>query len=148
MSRKSTPPPHLARASISADGTRLDVLRQAGADSAELILFCLDGDQIDADLIEAVGHAFPQAAIHVRVYDRKGLIRLEPTNATLVIRETMESAIAMARTAFDGVGLSQEAIRRAEINFRARDRARPTSVQIETGDLHVTPERVARRNRG
>jgi CPA2 family monovalent cation:H+ antiporter-2/glutathione-regulated potassium-efflux system protein KefB len=124
------------------DGTRLDVLRQAGADSAELILFCLDGDQIDADLIEAVGHAFPQAAIHVRVYDRLGLIKLEPTHATLVIRETMESAIAMARTAFDGVGLSQEAIRRAEINFRARDRAR-LSVQIETGDLHVAPERLS-----
>ena len=30
------------------DGTRLDLLRQAGAAEAELILFCIDGDQIDA----------------------------------------------------------------------------------------------------
>jgi len=123
------------------DGTRLDVLRQAGAESAEMILFCLDGDQIDADLIEAVGHAFPQAAIHVRVFDRRGMIRLEPTGAALVIRETMESAIAMARSAFEGVGLSQEAIRRAEISYRARDRERLT-LQIKTGDLHVAQERI------
>jgi monovalent cation:proton antiporter-2 (CPA2) family protein len=123
------------------DGTRLDVLRQAGADSAEMILFCLDGDQLDAELIDAVGHAFPQAAIHVRVFDRLGLIRLEPTGAALVIRETMESAIAMARSAFDGVGLSQEAIRRAEISYRARDRER-LSLQIKTGDLHVAQARM------
>jgi CPA2 family monovalent cation:H+ antiporter-2/glutathione-regulated potassium-efflux system protein KefB len=123
------------------DGTRLDVLRQAGADSAELILFCLDGDQIDAALIDAVAQAFPQAAIHVRVYDRRALIRLKPSSATQVIRETMESAIAMARNAFDGAGLSQEAINRAEVRFRARDRER-LSLQIETGDMHVSDERI------
>ena len=27
---------------------------------AELILFCIDGDQLDADLIEGVHEAFPQ----------------------------------------------------------------------------------------
>ncbi|WP_420384602.1 cation:proton antiporter [Novosphingobium sp.] len=123
------------------DGTRLDVLRQAGADSAEMIMFCLDGDQIDAELIEAVGQAFPQAAVHVRVFDRFGMIKLEPTGAALVIRETIESAIAMARAAFDGAGLSQEAIRRAEVAYRARDRER-LRAQIETGDMHAAPERI------
>ena len=29
------------------DGTRLDLLRQAGAAEAELILFCIDGDQLE-----------------------------------------------------------------------------------------------------
>jgi len=106
-----------------------------------MILFCLDGDQIDPEMIETVSHAFPQAAIHVRVFDRHGMIRLEPTKAALVIRETMESAVAMARSAFDGVGLSQEAIRRAEVNYRARDRER-LDVQIETGDIHAVPERI------
>jgi len=123
------------------DGTRLDVLRQAGADSAEMILFCLDGDQIDAALVDAVAHAFPQAAIHVRVYDRRALIRLEPSNAAQVIRETMESAIAMARSAFDGVGLSQEAIKRAEIRFRARDRER-LDLQVESGDIRTAHDRI------
>ena len=47
------------------DGTRLDLLRQAGAAEAELILFCLDGDQIEAELIEAVHAAFPEGE-HLR----------------------------------------------------------------------------------
>lgn len=123
------------------DGTRLDLLHQAGASSAALILFCLDGDQIDAALIEAVHQAFPQAAIHVRAFDRRALIRLAPSPATHVIRETMESAIAMARNAFDDVGLSQEAIKRAEIRFRARDRER-LALQIESGDIRTAQDRI------
>ena len=31
------------------DGTRLDLLRQAGAADADLVLFCTDGDQLDAE---------------------------------------------------------------------------------------------------
>ena len=30
------------------DGTRMDLLRQAGAQDAALILFCIDGDQLFA----------------------------------------------------------------------------------------------------
>ena len=40
------------------DGTRMDLLRQAGAAEAELILFCIDGDQLSAELIDGVREAF------------------------------------------------------------------------------------------
>ena len=123
------------------DGTRLDVLRQAGAAEAEMILFCLDGDQIDAALVEAVHHAFPQASIHVRVFDRRAKIRLDPTPARSVIRETLESAISMARLALDDAGLSYEAITRAETRFRARDSER-LALQIETGDMHAADHTI------
>lgn len=123
------------------DGTRLDVLRQAGAAEAEMILFCLDGDQIEPALIEAVAQAFPKASIHVRVFDRRGMMRLLPTPATQVIREVMESAIEMGRSALDSAGVSQEAINRAEARFRARDRER-LDLQIETGDIAVARDRI------
>ncbi|WP_353230160.1 cation:proton antiporter [Novosphingobium sp.] len=123
------------------EGTRLDVLRQAGAADAAMILFCIDGDQIDAALVQAVHHAFPQASIHVRVFDRRSKILLDPTPARYVIRETMESAIAMARLALDDVGLSNEAIGRAETKFRARDQERLT-LQIETGDMHAADHTI------
>ena len=42
------------------DGTRLDLLRQAGAAEAELILFCIDGDQIEPEFVEGVHEAFPE----------------------------------------------------------------------------------------
>jgi CPA2 family monovalent cation:H+ antiporter-2/glutathione-regulated potassium-efflux system protein KefB len=123
------------------DGTRIDMLRQAGAAEAEMILFCLDGDQIDAAMLDAVHEAFPQAALYVRAFDRRALVRLQNGPATLVIRETMESAVVMARAALEGAGLSQEAVNRADDAFRIRDRERLT-MQIESGDMRVARDRI------
>lgn len=123
------------------DGTRLDLLRQAGADEAEMIFFCMDGDQVSPELVEAVHDAFPRAAIYVRAYDRRALIRLRGTPVGAVVREVMESAVKMARIALADAGLSQEAITRAEDMFRASDRER-LKLQIEAGDIRVARDRI------
>jgi monovalent cation:proton antiporter-2 (CPA2) family protein len=123
------------------DGTRLDLLRQAGADEAELILFCIDGDQLSADLIEGVHEAFPNAAIYVRAYDRRAVIRLKGTPANYIVREVMESAVKMARLALDALDVSAEEIDRAEDMYRARDRERLRK-QIETGDIQAAHDRI------
>lgn len=123
------------------DGTRIDLLRQAGADEAEMIFFCMDGDQLTPDFIEAVHEAFPRAAIYVRAYDRRALIRLRGTPVGAVVREVMESAIKMARIALADAGLSEEAIARAEDMFRASDRER-LKLQIEAGDVRVARDRI------
>lgn len=123
------------------DGTRIDLLRQAGADEAEMIFFCMDGDQVSPDLVEAVHEAFPRAAIYVRAYDRRALIRLRGTPVGAVVREVMESAVKMARIALADAGLSEEAIARAEDMFRASDRER-LKLQIEAGDVRVARDRI------
>jgi CPA2 family monovalent cation:H+ antiporter-2/glutathione-regulated potassium-efflux system protein KefB len=122
------------------DGTRLDLLRQAGAGEAELILFCIDGDQMSAEMVEAVHEAFPDAAIYVRGYDRRAMIRLGGTPAT-VVREVLESAMKMARLALEGLDLSPEDIDRAEDMYRARDRER-LKKQIETGDIRAARDSI------
>lgn len=123
------------------DGTRIDMLRQAGAAEAEMILFCLDGDQLDAGMIAAVHEAFPRAALYVRAFDRRAFIKLRGAPVTLITRETFESAIAMARAALDNAGLSNEAITRAETLFRARDAER-LAMQVEAGDPRVARDRI------
>lgn len=123
------------------DGTRLDLLRQAGADEAALILFCMDGDQMDAAALEAVQQAFPQAAIFVRAFDRRAVVRLRGSPAKWVIREVMESAVKMARLALAETGVSEEIITRAEDMYRARDKER-LKIQIEGGDLRAARERI------
>jgi len=123
------------------DGTRIDLLRQAGADDAELILFCMDGDPLTPDLIESVHEAFPNAAIYVRAFDRRGVIALQGTPARYVVREVMESAIRMARLALDAVDVGEEAIDRAEAMYRGRDRERLRR-QIETGDLRTARDKI------
>ncbi|WP_338465641.1 cation:proton antiporter [Novosphingobium sp. ZN18A2] len=123
------------------DGTRLDLLRQAGAADAELIMFCIDRDQVSPDLLEAVHEAFPRAAIYVRTFDRRGVIRLKTSPAAGLVREVMESAIYMARIALEGLGHSLEDIDRAEDMYRARDRER-LKKQIEAGDIRVAREHI------
>lgn len=123
------------------DGTRLDLLRQAGAAEAEMIFFCMDGDQVTPDLVEAVHEAFPRAALYVRAYDRRALIRLRGTPVSAVVREVMESAVKMARVALADAGLSAEEIARAEDMFRASDRER-LKLQIEAGDVRVARDRI------
>jgi CPA2 family monovalent cation:H+ antiporter-2/glutathione-regulated potassium-efflux system protein KefB len=123
------------------DGTRLDVLRQAGAADAELILYCLDGDQIEPELIEAVHEAFPQAAIFVRAFDRRAFLKLRGTPVAGIVRELLESAVKMARLAMQAAGVQVEEIDRSEKLYRSRDRER-LRAQVESGDLRANVERM------
>ncbi|PJI87504.1 sodium:proton exchanger [Sphingomonas koreensis] len=123
------------------DGTRLDMLRQAGAGDAELILFCLDGDQVSAELVEAVHEAFPNASIFVRAYDRRALLKLKGGSATGIVREVLESAIVMARRAMDAVGVDAQEIDRTEDLYRRRDRER-LRIQHEAGDIRAAREAI------
>ena len=123
------------------DGLRLDMLRQAGAGDAQMILFCIDGDQIKTEMLDAVHEAFPNAALYVRAFDRRVMMHLHAAPAALVVREVMESAIHMARAALSNVGLSQESINRAEDQFRTRDTER-LAAQIEGGDVRMAQDRI------
>src|SRR6187455_1760265 len=121
------------------DGTRIDLLRQAGAGEAELIMFCLDGDQIEPEFLHGVYRAFPQATIYVRGFDRRSVMKLSDSPAEYVVREVLESALRMARMALEKLGLSEQEIEHAETLYRATDRER-LSKQIATGDIAAARE--------
>ncbi|WP_156840724.1 cation:proton antiporter domain-containing protein [Novosphingobium aquimarinum] len=123
------------------DGTRLDMLRQAGAGEAEVIAFCLDGDQVSEEFLAAVHKAFPRAQIYVRAFDRRSVLRLKGAPVNGVVREVLESAVVLARTALDGLGLAIEDIDKAESDYRSRDRER-LKLQHEAGDLHEGRDRI------
>jgi glutathione-regulated potassium-efflux system protein KefB len=118
------------------DGTRLDLLRQAGAAEAELILFCTDGDQIEPEFLEGVHEAFPDASIFVRAFDRRALLKLRDAPIAGAVREVLDSAVRMARMAMEKAGVGLEEIDRTEDLYRARDRER-LKAQLETGDLRA-----------
>ena len=123
------------------DGTRIDLLRQAGAAEAELILFCTDGDQIGPELVEAVHEAFPKASIFVRAYDRRALLKLKGAPVAGVVREVLDSAVRMARQAMAAVGIDADEIDRTEDLYRKRDRER-LKIQLEAGDLRAARDEV------
>jgi CPA2 family monovalent cation:H+ antiporter-2/glutathione-regulated potassium-efflux system protein KefB len=123
------------------DGTRIDLLRQAGAGEAELIVFCIDGDQLTEAFLHAVHDAFPRAEIHARVFDRRALLRLKDSPVKSITREVRESAVLLARNALGGLGISREEIAKAEDTYRLRDKER-LSAQYESGDLRTARDRI------
>jgi len=128
------------------DGTRIDLLRIAGAEEAEAILFCNDGQSINRQSMEAILEAFPQAAVMVRVFDRRQLIELRGLDISFAQRELFESAVAMGREALLKLGIARREVDRVEEAYRSRDCER-LERQSATGDLHAASERMFRPDR-
>ncbi|AHE53873.1 cation:proton antiporter [Sphingomonas sanxanigenens] len=124
------------------DGTRIDLLRGAGAEEAGLILFCIDGQSVDANMLHPISLAFPQAKIFVRAFDRRQLMRLAGSPATAV-REVYESAIEMARLAMVTLEIEEDEIDRTEADYRRIDADR-LDRQIAAGDLRAGKDMMLR----
>jgi monovalent cation:proton antiporter-2 (CPA2) family protein len=122
------------------DGTRLDLLRTAGAASAEAILFCHDDRELDAERLRPILEAFPHALVMVRVFDRRQMIALDGLDVPLMQREVFESAVVMGREALRKLGIADREVARVERAYRQRDGER-LQLQSASGDLHSGKER-------
>lgn len=122
------------------DGTRLDLLRQAGADTAEAILFCHDDREFGAEQMKPILQAFPHALVMVRVFDRRQIIALDGCGLPLLQREVFESAVVMGRSALKALGIADREVVRVESEYRRRDTER-LQMQSEAGDLHAGMDR-------
>ncbi len=118
------------------DGLRLDVLRQAGADQARLIMLCLDDAAMSAEQVSAIRDAFPNAHVFARVFDRRQYVALEPVGLGGLVRETYESAIALGLMGLGALDLPGDEIADAERAVRQIDDARLT-LQIDSGDMRA-----------
>jgi glutathione-regulated potassium-efflux system protein KefB len=123
------------------DGTRLDLLRLAGAADVKALLFCVDGPVMNARRLEPILEAFPQDAIFVRAYDRLHLMELAKVDVRYTVRELFESAVAMGREALKLFCVDADEVNRVECEYRARDEERLVS-QTASGDLHALSERM------
>ena len=123
------------------DGTRIDLLRQAGASEADMVIYCQNDRDLDTGKLAAVREHFPNMAIFVRAYDRRSLIRFKDAPIDYMVREMMESAVQMGRAAMEFLGDSVEDIDRAEEQYRDRDAER-LAVQKEKNDYRAARDRV------
>jgi monovalent cation:proton antiporter-2 (CPA2) family protein len=103
------------------DGTRLDVLRAAGAGKAKLIAVCVDDSDAARRITEIVKQEFPQARVHVRVFDRVHAIELMGIGADRFVRETFESALYFGRITLETLGLSPDEAAHILADVRKRD---------------------------
>jgi voltage-gated potassium channel Kch len=106
------------------DGTRLDVLRAAGADKAEMICVCVDDPTTALKIVELVHADFQQAKSFVRAFDRIHAIKLMNLEVDYQLRESFESAIAFSRAALEELGADPAMAAKVAENVRKRDIAR------------------------
>ena len=118
------------------DGLRLDLLHRAGADEARLIIFCIDDKDMTAKELEPVIHAFPNAQIFARVFDRRQLIAVNDAGLAGTMREVFESSIAMGLMALQALEVSEDEIADVEAALRHLDDTR-LQAQIDSGDIRA-----------
>jgi glutathione-regulated potassium-efflux system protein KefB len=111
------------------DGTRLDILRAAGAASAGVVLVCVDKPADGTRIAELVKAEFPHVPVLARASDRRHSMELIRVGADFEVRETFESAIALGGAALDRLGATASEIAEISARIRKRDRER---LQLET----------------
>ncbi|HZB62226.1 MAG TPA: monovalent cation:proton antiporter-2 (CPA2) family protein [Microvirga sp.] len=106
------------------DGTRLDVLRAAGAEKAEMICVCTDDPDVTAKIVEIIHENFRNARSFVRAFDRIHAVELMKLEVDYQLREAFESAIVFGRAALEELGADPETAAAAANDVRKRDIAR------------------------
>ncbi|MDQ0470419.1 monovalent cation:proton antiporter-2 (CPA2) family protein [Labrys wisconsinensis] len=114
------------------DGTRLDVLRAAGAGEARIICVMIDDRAAAARIVELVKAEFPLAKVHARAYDRQHALALLEAGVDYFVRETYESAMTFGRHLLETLDVPDEEAEEVIGDVRERDAAR-LAAQMQGG---------------
>jgi monovalent cation:proton antiporter-2 (CPA2) family protein len=105
------------------DGTRLDVLRAAGAADAQVIAVCVDR-KAAGTIVELAKANFPLARVHARSFDRIHAIELLEKGTDYQIRETYESALMFGGATLEYLLGNPDHVAEVVDFVRQRDEAR------------------------
>jgi monovalent cation:proton antiporter-2 (CPA2) family protein len=128
------------------DGTRIDVLRASGADTASLVVFCTDGNYLSGEALRAIRAAFPHLKVLARAYDRRHYLALKDCDCDVVVREVFDSAVRMGREALKASNVDDAHIDIVEAEYRRRDNER-LALQMASGDIRAGMEMTFRPDR-
>jgi monovalent cation:proton antiporter-2 (CPA2) family protein len=106
------------------DASRLDTLLTAGAADARAVIFCMDDREAVNRAVEALRQRLPNAFILAVAHDRMHEIDLRPIGPDVIVRETLESSLLIARKALEKLDFPDELIADFIEQFRKRDRER------------------------
>jgi glutathione-regulated potassium-efflux system protein KefB len=113
------------------DGTRLDVLRAAGAVDVGLVAICVNDREAASRIVDLVHADFPGTKLYVRSFDRRHSLQLIGKGVDFELRETYESALVFGRKTLEGLGLDPDRAAEVEELVRRRDLERLALQQAE-----------------
>ncbi len=103
------------------DGTRLDILRAAGAAHARAVVIAIDNQGAAVRIAELLHHECPLIPVFARSYDRRHSIKLIKAGVESPVRETFESALSMGAALLRHLGTAEERLAETIVEMRLRD---------------------------
>lgn len=113
------------------DGTDINLLISAGVLNADAIVFAVARRDKVKGAIAGLRQRCPKIRIIVRAHDRMHEIELLDQEIDLIVRETFESAVLMAKETLSFLGQNDGMIAEIEAEFRERDRERLFAQKVD-----------------
>ncbi|MCW8348347.1 glutathione-regulated potassium-efflux system protein KefB [Vibrio sp. ZSDZ65] len=125
------------------DATQLDLLRAAGASSAEAIIICTDSPEEIMEVVDICHAHFPKLKVLARARSRVEAYQLMNHGVTNYSRETFLGALDLGRQTLIELGFHPYEAKRAEAHFRKLDNA----MLKELLPLHSEDTQLAQRSK-
>jgi glutathione-regulated potassium-efflux system ancillary protein KefC/glutathione-regulated potassium-efflux system protein KefB len=105
------------------DASRLEMLRAAHAENAEVFVLAIDDVEASVRTAELIRKHFPHLKIFARARNRQHAFRLMDLDVRYAIRETLGSSLEMSGRVLETLGLSKAKALETVRRFRAHDEA-------------------------
>jgi monovalent cation:proton antiporter-2 (CPA2) family protein len=89
------------------DAADIELLRTAGAETADIVLICIDDPQKATEAAENLKQYFPNTKVIARARNRTHMFDLMALDVDFIERETVRGSLAMGRKALEFLGFSE-----------------------------------------
>ena len=103
------------------DASRLELLRAAHAENAEVFVLAIDDVEASVKTAELIRQYFPHLKIFARARNRQHAFRLMDLDVRYIIRETLVSSLEMSVQVLEALGLSKSKAMETVHQFRVHD---------------------------
>lgn len=103
------------------DASRLDLMKNAGADRAKLLIVAIANPDISLKIVRQSRQAFPNLKIFSRARNRRHAYELHRAGVDYFKRETFDSSLAMAQEIMSVLGRDRDSLRRKARAFAQLD---------------------------
>lgn len=103
------------------DASRLDLLKNAGADKAKLLIVAVDDADTNLEIAKLAKQEFPHLTVYSRARNRRHAYELHKAGVDYFKRETFDSSLAMAQEVMKFLGHNPETMRRKAYTFKQHD---------------------------
>ena len=116
------------------DASRLELLRAAHAENAEVLVLAIDDVEASVKTAELIRKHFPNLKIFARARNRQHAFRLMDLAVRYTIRETLVSSLEMTVQVLETLGLSKSKALETVHQFRVHDEATMAKQQAVKDD--------------